>query len=314
VPQKDKLEPARKENIRLELLKVLSSRYFEYGDVMSLTQFFAVAKGDEDIRMVCNSISSGLNAHLWCPWFALDTIDIMLRALEPGTYMGNIDVGEMFLNFILEARCSYLAGVDLSKYIDQLGGEPRHWVRWGRCRMRFRPSPYQTTQSVGWAKEVILGDRLDARNVFKWAAVRMNFPGSSNYNPRVQWVSKVWKEDGRVTADLFIYIDDFRRMMSYEEECRRVAWTARIMLNYLGLQEAPRKYHPGSMTPGSWAESMSYTIEGEVRLLIARKKWDKGKGMILDPMRQRKESRWLDHKELEQGRGFLIYLSRKYPL
>jgi hypothetical protein len=53
-PQKDKPDPTRKEKIRLKLLKVLDRRYFEYGNVASLTQFFAVAKGDEDIRMVYN--------------------------------------------------------------------------------------------------------------------------------------------------------------------------------------------------------------------------------------------------------------------
>jgi hypothetical protein len=54
VPQKDEPDPdpARKEKIRIRLLKVLAMRYFEYGNVASLTQFFAVAKGDEDIRMV----------------------------------------------------------------------------------------------------------------------------------------------------------------------------------------------------------------------------------------------------------------------
>jgi hypothetical protein len=97
------------------LLKALAKRYFEYGDVTSLTQFFAVAKGDEDIRVVYNGASSGLNAHLWCPWFALATINTMSRALEPGTYMGDIGIGEMFMNFIPEASCIYLAGVDLTK-------------------------------------------------------------------------------------------------------------------------------------------------------------------------------------------------------
>jgi hypothetical protein len=121
-------EPARKEKIRLKLLKVLARRYFEYGNVASLTQFFVFAKCDEDIMMVYNGTSSGLNAHLWCPWFALATINTMLRALEPGTFMGDLDVGEMFLNFMFEIRCSYLAGVDLSKYIRELGGNPRHWA------------------------------------------------------------------------------------------------------------------------------------------------------------------------------------------
>jgi hypothetical protein len=139
VPQKDEPEPVRKEKIRFKLLKAQARSYFEYGDVVSLTQLFSVAKGDEDILMVYNGTSSGLNAHLWCPWFALATIYNILRALEPGTYMGDIDIGEMFLNFILEARCSYLAGVDLTKYIEKLGGEPR--TRLVRCGMGFIPPP-----------------------------------------------------------------------------------------------------------------------------------------------------------------------------
>jgi hypothetical protein len=106
LPQKDEPDPSKKEKIRLKFLKALAKRYFEYGEVASLTQLFAVAKGDEDIRMVCNGTSLGLNAHLWFPWLALATINTMLRALEHGIYMGDIGIGKMFLNFILEARCS----------------------------------------------------------------------------------------------------------------------------------------------------------------------------------------------------------------
>jgi hypothetical protein len=55
-----------------------------------------------------------------------------------------------------------------------------------------------------------MGGHLDANNVFRWAAVRMNLPGSADYNPWVQWISKVRKQDGRVATDLCIYIDDYR--------------------------------------------------------------------------------------------------------
>jgi hypothetical protein len=85
--------------------------------------------------------------------------------------------------------------------------------------MGFRPPPHQTTQATGWDKEVMMGDHLDDKNVFRWAEVRMNLPGSVLYDPRVQWVSKVRKEDGRVAADLFIYIDDFRPTSPSEKEC-----------------------------------------------------------------------------------------------
>jgi hypothetical protein len=65
----------------------------------------------------------------------------MLRELGTGTHMGDIDVGDMFLNFILEARCSYLAGADLSKF---MGG--------GGYGMGFRPCPYHTTQAIWWTE------------------------------------------------------------------------------------------------------------------------------------------------------------------
>jgi hypothetical protein len=54
VPQKDEPDPARKEKIRLKLLKVLARRYFEYADAASLTHLLAVAKGDGDIRILYN--------------------------------------------------------------------------------------------------------------------------------------------------------------------------------------------------------------------------------------------------------------------
>jgi hypothetical protein len=69
--------------------------------------------------MVYNNTSSKFNAHLWCPCFTLATINTSSRSMAPGTYMGDIDIGEIFLNLILEARCIYLAGVYFTKYIEQ---------------------------------------------------------------------------------------------------------------------------------------------------------------------------------------------------
>jgi hypothetical protein len=127
----------------------------------------------------------------------------------------------------------------------------------------------------------------------------MNLPGSVLYDPRVQGVSKLRKEDGRVAADLVIYIDDFRPTAPNEQECWQAARKAGSTLNFMGLQEALRKYRPGSMTPGPWAGYMAYNNDGEVvRVLIANTKWDKGKGIIRDLMLRTKQSRWLDHKGL----------------
>ena len=65
------------------LAKVLWIGYVRAGEVSSLTNYFCVPKG-EDIRMVYNGTSSGLNGALWDPNFVLPTVASMLRVVEGG--------------------------------------------------------------------------------------------------------------------------------------------------------------------------------------------------------------------------------------
>ena len=41
--------------------------------------------------------------------------------MEEGTWMADLDIGEMFLNFILHSHLLNLSGVDLKEYIDNIG-------------------------------------------------------------------------------------------------------------------------------------------------------------------------------------------------
>jgi hypothetical protein len=93
--------------------------YIDLGLIYSLLSFFEVPKGLTDIRMVYDGTTSGLNEVLWAPWFPLPTIDSLLRSVEPGTWMADNDVGEMFLNFVLHESIQALCGVDLSKYLPE---------------------------------------------------------------------------------------------------------------------------------------------------------------------------------------------------
>ena len=69
--------------------------------VVSLTAFFEVEKGEDDIRLVYDGSISGLNLSIWVPHFFLPTIRTHLRAVDESTYMADVDIGEMFLNFVL---------------------------------------------------------------------------------------------------------------------------------------------------------------------------------------------------------------------
>ncbi len=85
----------------------------------SLTSFFTVPKGDNDIRIAYNGTQSGLNECLWAPWVPLPTVEQNLQAVEPSTFLGDIDIGEQFLNFMLEERTQKYAGVDLTNYFPE---------------------------------------------------------------------------------------------------------------------------------------------------------------------------------------------------
>ena len=107
--------------VRNKLSDVRKKGYISKGttDVKSITLFFDVPKGKDDIRMVYNATSSGLNAAVWAPWFALPTVETHLRGMNPGTFMVDCDLGEIFLNFMLDVDMRPFAGVDLTKYFPE---------------------------------------------------------------------------------------------------------------------------------------------------------------------------------------------------
>jgi hypothetical protein len=68
-----------------------------------------------------------------------------LRAVDKKTFMADIDVGEMFLNFILHKDLRALAGVDLSHYFGDIRRKDhcgRHGSvpLWGSVPLHFNAS------------------------------------------------------------------------------------------------------------------------------------------------------------------------------
>ena len=103
----------------------------------------------------------------------------------------------------------------------------------------------------------------------------LNLPGSDTYNPSLPWVCKVRKQDGKVTNDFFIYVDDQRVTGSTRSQawvaCQRVS----SIINWLGIQDAPRKRCDSSRTSGAWAGSVVYSTEEDLFALVTEEKWMK---------------------------------------
>ena len=83
------------------------------GLVWSQIRFFAVPKGLADIIMVYYGTASRFNGFFWLPHFGLPTVDTLLRGTYQSTSMIDLDIGDMFLNFILAEEYWELVGVDI---------------------------------------------------------------------------------------------------------------------------------------------------------------------------------------------------------
>ena len=312
--QKGTKDSGTRAKIIKKLNKVRTRRYIAPGFVTSLTSFFAVPKGEDDIRMVYDASVSGLNDTIWIPRFPLPTIQTHLRSVQEGTWMADLDIGEMFLNFVLHSDLRNLSGVDLTEYtddVDELGQVL--WEVWQRCAMGLKPSPYQAVQAMMIAEEVIRGDPKDSKNPYRWDVVRMNLPGRPDYDPTLPWVSKIRLGDKCIACDVVIFVDDLRVTGPTKSEAWQASQRAAALLIHLGIQDAPRKRRDGSQAPGAWSGCVLRTDRDGVFVYVSQEKWDKTKRLLDEVMGLiTTDLTRIPRKRLEQIRGFLQYVTRTY--
>ena len=160
-------------------------------------------------------------------------------------------------------------GVDLTKYFPEhiIMEEERYRVFWNCLLMGMCPSPNMSTRHLLRIHCYLLGGRKDESNPFHWDKVIENLPGMKGYNPTLPWVCKAHL-DGKIGAELFIYIDDLCITCSTEDELWQACMQVASCLNHLGLQHAAQKLRALSQTPGAWTGTTINTDMG-VELLIS---------------------------------------------
>ena len=289
------------------------------GFIKSLIRFFVVPKGDSDVRVVYDGTSSGFNHWVWAPSFGLPTIESMLRLVDHQTWLGDLDIGEMFLNFPLHELAQIYAGVDLTPYFpeDIEKGKGKLWLRWSRCLVGRKPSPYQSIRTMLWAEDILRGRRDDEKNPFRWAYVRLNLPGSKDYDPSIPWIAK-FRRDGNLASEYYIYVDDVCVTGASEEDVWEALRRISSIFGYLGIKDGASKTRPPTRRPGAWAGSMAYVDGNNVGVYIDHVKWTKTKTHIVWLREQVNICEGpanvgtgsyvgIGHKELERKRGFLLF-------
>ena len=107
--------------------------------------------------MVYSDISNGLNDTLWAPLFTLPTVESVKGGLVPGTVLGDMNIGEMFLNFLLHANIRKYTGLNLRSYkrfFERPESAP-DIATWARACMGLTPCSYFCLALLLLALEVV---------------------------------------------------------------------------------------------------------------------------------------------------------------
>lgn len=294
----------------VEKLKTIVQRnYVTTGKVTSWTDFFEVPKGDDDIRLVYNGTSCGLNQALWSPSFWLP---FPRTALDFNSYSGDMDLGEMFHNFPLHVMLQEYSGIDLTPFEKHLELQPgkAQCYRWSRTWMGARSSPYACVRFYYLAEEFIRGDHTDPLNEL------LNLPGDERYNPSKPRVQKWDTIHSWIAGELITFVDDGRAIGQSLEHTWRILRQVCSRIQYKGIQVALRKVHEPKLDPGPWAGAVFETTSTSVTKSVTAEKWNKGKNIGESLWSQLNVEGWeailISYKELEIARGFLCHLSMTF--
>ncbi|KAL7558570.1 hypothetical protein ACA910_013096 [Epithemia clementina (nom. ined.)] len=315
-------KPLAKAEVQTKLGKVIDQSYIDVGHVKSLIDYFAVRKGPTDIRLVYNGSSSGLNAVLWAPSFWLPSSASAERVLSYSTFCVDLDLGDMFLNFPMDpAICPY-SGVNASPFRAELESKvsaplPANrlfWLRWERLFMGMTPSPYNAVTHFYLAEELARGSPTDPSNPCRFDKVHLNIPGSENYDSTLPWIIRWNVEANALAGDVVTFVDDLRATGHSIENAWQVGRRVASQLQWLGLQDAPRKCRPPSQTPGAWAGSVFKISKLHICKTTTQEKWENGNARLEKYVEAFHEKAYpcFDFKTMRSDVGFFVHQAMTY--
>jgi hypothetical protein len=318
--------------VAAKLETMIYRNYLEPGHVSNTVHFFAVPKGDADICMVYDGTSSGLNDTLFAPNFWLPSARSAANVMGFGTWMADMDFGEMFHNFPMHPRVRPFAGVELGSLASSIrslekpeGKQRPTKLRWTRLFMGMRSSPYLAIRHYYWGEEFARGNPSRKDNPMGYDRIVLNLPGMPNYDPSYPKVMK-WRDPnpnsksntaGHVAGDVVTFVDDVRITGYSKSNCWQVYHQFASRVQFLGMQNAPRKFRaPSQANAGAWTGTIFKVEPNRITKTVSQEKWDKGREMIkrrVSQLRSTEDARpFLDRKELERETGFMNHLSMTF--
>ena len=137
--------------------------------------------------------SCGLNETLWAPNFYLPSSKSASLLLTFSSWLADAeDYGEMFHNFFMDEKTRKHAGVSLIG-LNHRSNIQHSTVRWNQLFMGMKSSPYNAVRHYYWGEEFARGNPKAKLNPMGYNRVRLNLPGSADYDPQLPKVMK-WND------------------------------------------------------------------------------------------------------------------------
>ena len=242
--------------------------------------------------------------------------------------MADADFGEFFHNFFADERVRKHAGVNtqvLAPFLP-VSTSSQHDeakfkfedLRWSRLFMGMKPSPYNAVRFYYWGEEFAKGNLRDTSNPFGFYQVMLNLPGMEESYDTLKPKLIKWNSVLKAAAgDVITFVDDVRIVGSSKEGCHHVHRQFTSRTQYLGIQDAPRKFRPPSQDQaGAWTGTIFKVTRELITKSVSQEKWVKAKaivenlqGSILSHIDNRPI---LNRKGLERETGFLNHLAMTY--
>ena len=116
-------------------------------------------------------------------------------------------------------------------------------------------------------------------NPLCWDEVILNLVGNSDFDPSLPNVYKWDNISKRIAGDLIAFVDDLRAIGYSLEHAWTIARWVASCLEYLGIQDAPRKRR---IDNGPWAGGLFQTEDLKISKTVTQEKWRKGKRYLLE--------------------------------
>ena len=128
--------------------------------------------------------SHKLTEVVYIPWLSMRTMIFHLKVMEGITYMRDCDVGDMFLNFMLELSFYSHARVDFTPIFsaESLVVGEIIWSYYERMMFEYFNSPYFVTKNVILIERVVKRYKLNPSNIFRWGSAKLKVPGVGIYD------------------------------------------------------------------------------------------------------------------------------------